>query len=289
MEGLIPKTLKEALDALSKDKYLPVAGGTDLMVRYKRWKNLAPCFPYPPIFIAHLSELTGIEKDGNEIVIKSATLLSEIEKSPLIPSILKKAVSCMAAPGIRNMATIGGNIVNSSPAGDTLPPLYVLDAKVVLLSRNERRCFYIYDFITGPGKNQRRDDELLYEIRFHVPDYTHEMYRKVGTRKANALSKLSVSAIASVIEGKIEDFRISFGAVAPTPVRVKDIEDKVKSKHIFELDEGFINGIVNEYSLWIKPIDDQRSTSLYRKCVSLRLLKEFLNRIKNGSYLEDKE
>ena len=280
MEGLIPKTLKEALDAISENKFLPIAGGTDLMVRYKRWKNLAPRFPYPPIFIGHLPELSGIERHNDEIVIKAATALSEIERSSIVPSILRNAVSFMAAPGIRNMGTIGGNIVNSSPAGDTLPPLYVLDAKVVLLSRNERRCLYIYDFITGPGKNQRRDDELLYEIRFPVPAHTHEMYRKVGTRKANALSKLSVAAIATLAGRKIEDFRISFGAVAPTPVRVKAIEEKVIGRSISELSEEFINGIAKEYGAWIKPIDDQRSTSLYRKSVSLRLLAEFLRRIK---------
>ncbi len=280
MEGLIPESLDEALEALSERKFIPIAGGTDLMVRYKRWKNLPPSFPSLPLFIGHIAELSGIEKKDDEIVIKAATLLSEIEQSPLVPSILRKAISQMAAPGIRNMGTIGGNIVNSSPAGDTLPPLYVLDAKVVLLSKNERRCLFIYDFITGPGKNQRRDDELLYEVRFKVPKHTHEMYRKVGTRKANALSKLSVAALASSRDGKIDDFRIGFGAVAPTPVRVKSIEEKVKSRHVSELSDDFINEIVNEYGEWIKPIDDQRSTALYRKTVALRLLRAFLLQLK---------
>lgn len=281
MEGLIPNTLNEALNAMSKEKLIPIAGGTDLMVRYKRWKNLPPELPYPPLFISHLKELKGIERDGDEIIIKSGTSLRDIEKSHIVPSILKKAVSEMAAPAIRNMGTIGGNIQNASPAGDTLPPLYVLDAKVVLLSKDERRCLYIYDFIKGPGKTERRDDELIYEIRFKIPTHTHEYYRKVGTRKANALSKLSIAAVSEIIEDKVVDFRASFGAVAPTPVRRKEIEEKIKGKLLSELDDNFIEEIINGYAKYITPITDQRSDKEYRKKVSLKLLRDFMNKIRN--------
>lgn len=281
MEGLIPKTLEEALDALSTRRFIPVAGGTDLMVKYRRGRGIPAYLPYPPLFIGHISELSGIEIQNDEIVIKGATTLSQIHDSPIVPSILRKAVSGMAAPGIRNMGTIGGNIVNSSPAGDTLPPLYVLNAKVVLLSKNERRCIYIYEFIKGPGKNVLREDELLYEVRFYNSLFTHELYRKIGTRKANALSKLSIAGIATVSGEVIEDFRVSFGAVAPTPVRIKSIEERIKSKKISELSDDFIGSVIKEYAPYIRPIDDQRSFSVYRKKVSLRLLGEFLKEIRN--------
>ena len=281
MEGLIPESLNEALDALSKEHLIPVAGGTDLMVRYKRWKNLPPALPYPPLFISQLKELKGIYRENGEIIIKSATELSEIEKSPLVPSILRKAVSQMASPGIRNMGTIGGNIQNASPAGDTLPPLYVLDARVVLLSKNERRCLYIYEFIKGPGKTERLDNEIIYEVRFKIPTHTHEFYRKVGTRKANALSKLSVAALAQLNEDVLEDFRISFGAVAPTPIRRMEIEEKLRGKELSKLDDNLIDEIAHAYEKHINPITDQRSDKTYRKKVTLRLLKAFLYQIRS--------
>ncbi len=276
MEGIIPETLEHALFLMAKYDLLPVAGGTDVMVRYKRWKNLVPSLPLPPIFIGHLEELKGIERKEDYIVIKSATSLSDIEKSQVIPSILKEAVSQMAAPAVRNMGTIGGNIANSSPAGDTLPPLYILDAEVVLLSKDGRRCMPVWEFITGPGKNKRQKNEILYEIRFKEPEYTHMQYKKVGTRKANALSKLSFVALANIQNGQVLDIRVAFGAVAPTPIRVKAIEDTLKGRSLNDFSDEFIKSIKERYSNYIKPIDDQRSTALYRKKVSLRLLGQFL-------------
>lgn len=276
MEGVVPRNLDEALSLMSSKKYIPVAGGTDLMVRYKRWKNLVPSFPAIPLFISNLRELKGIYKRDDFVVIKAATPLSDIEANKEIPAILREAVSLMAAPGIRNMGTIGGNIGNASPAGDTLPPLYVLDAEVVLLSEKEERVMKIYEFIKGPGKTARKDDEIIYEIRFKIPEITHYYYRKVGTRKANALSKLSFAGIAKVKKDVIEDFRVAFGAVAPTPVRVMEIEKEVIGNKIENLDKSFIENIKRAFGNHIKPIDDQRSTQYYRKTVSLRLLEVFL-------------
>ncbi len=276
MEGVIPKTLNEALSLMASKNYIPVAGGTDLMVRYKRWKNLTPSFPAAPLFIANLPELRGIYREDDELIIKAATPLSDIEGHSDIPVVLKEAVRLMASPGIRNIGTIGGNVGNASPAGDTLPPLYVLDANVVLLSEKGKRTLRIYEFIKGPGKNDRREDEIIYEIRFKVPEYTHYFYRKVGTRKANALSKLSFAGIAKVENGIIEDFRISLGAVAPFPVRVIEIERKVVGKKTEEIDGQFIDSIKKDYEPYIRPIDDQRSTAYYRKKTSLRLIESFL-------------
>ena len=280
MEGVVPLNLKEALSLMAQKKYIPIAGGTDLMVRYKRWKNLVPRFPKTPLFLSHINELKGIYKSGEYVVIKAATSLSEIEYSEIVPDILREAVKKMAAPGIRNMGTIGGNIGNASPAGDTLPSLYVLDADVILLSESERRCVKIYDFIRGPGKNDLKEDEIIYEIRFKIPKYTHFLYRKVGTRKANALSKLSFIGIAKVENNEISDFRVAFGAVAPTPVRSIEIEEKVIGTNVTKVNKAFIEDIKGAYGLLIRPIDDQRSTAAYRRSVSLRLLETFLKSLK---------
>ncbi|RKZ01452.1 MAG: hypothetical protein DRQ10_02065 [Candidatus Hydrothermota bacterium] len=270
-----PSTIDEALRIRNETKALPLAGGTDLMVRYKNWAGLPPKFSQPVMFVAHLHELKGIEVEGDELIIRSATTLTELLKDGRVPEVLKLAVKEMASPLVRNIATIGGNICNASPAGDTLPPLYALDAKVVLRSVEGERTVPIEDFITGPGQTVLKENEILCEIRIPMDEFDSIFYRKVGTRRANALSKVSFVGLKNLQGDRIDDIRIAFGAVAPTVVRSRDAEKMLKGIKIDEIEQIYPS-IEAKYAELIRPIDDQRSTAEYRKIVSLRLLRFFL-------------
>ncbi|MGM0431289.1 MAG: FAD binding domain-containing protein [Spirochaetota bacterium] len=278
VEGYRPADLNEALEIRKTYGAIPFSGGTDLMVRYRSTTGTLPKFPSPVVYLAHLSELQGIEKHAGQIVIRSAATLEEIARSPEVPALLAEAVRQMAAPALRNIATAAGNVCNASPAGDALCALYALDASVELTSLRGKRTVPIDEFITGPGVSVLDSDELL--TAMYIPDeaFTFHFYRKVGTRKANALSKLSVCGIAKISGSTIHDARIAFGAVGPTVVRSRAIEKMFFGEHA----NGFATKsrqIRDAYEKLIKPIDDQRSTAAYRKHTSLSLLDAFINQL----------
>ncbi len=273
----IPGTLDEALEIRADKKTIVFAGGTDLMVRARVWFGVPSKFDLPVLYIGKLEELKGVSVDGRSIRIGAGTRLSDIAANPDVPEPLRVAVLSMAAPAIRNMGTIGGNICNASPAGDTLPVLYAFDAVLELRSLKGTRELPIRDFITGPGKTALRGDEILTAITFDTPEFDVYEYRKVGTRKANALSKLSFFGLLAFDGNTVADFRAAFGAVAPTVVRQRFIEQKLVGLRREEAHE-VIGDVVESYADFINPIDDQRSTAFYRKQVSLRLLRHFLER-----------
>jgi len=270
-----PQNLTEALEIRKNKKAIPFAGGTDLMVGHKRWAGTIPRFVSPVLFIGHLDELKEIIIEGKELHIGSACNLSSILECEYTPLVLKQSISNMASPAIRNVATMGGNICNTSPAGDTLPALYALDAELIVANANRERNIPIDEFITGPGQNTLEDDEILKEIIIPIEQFDVSYHRKVGTRKATALSKLSFIGLARIDDRKIIDIRIAFGAVAPTVVRSEANEDFIIGNNMEEL-SWLIPEIIEMYSPQICPIDDQRSTAQYRKAVSLRLLEHFL-------------
>jgi len=280
VETYRPDNLEEALKIRNSEKAIPFAGGTDLMVKYKSWTGTLPKFPLPLIFLGHLSELICIEKHKDFVSIGASTTLSTIEYDKRIPVHLRKAISMMAAPPIRNIATIGGNIGNASPAGDTICPLITLDTCITLNSLNASRRILLKDFIMGPGRTLLKDNEIITKIDIPLKTYNIELYRKVGTRKANALSKLSFSGVASISNNKIDKIHISVGAVAPIVVRSNEIEKKIIGLRLNEV-KSKKEEIIQGYSALIKPIDDQRSTSTYRKKVSINILKYFLTIITN--------
>ncbi len=275
VDTFIPETLEEALEYQAQHKAVPFAGGTDLMVKRKNWAGTLPEFDAPVIMIGGLGELKNITSKNGFLRIGAAATLADIAANESVPEILRLAVKQMASPGIRNMGTIGGNICNASPAGDTLPPLYALDASVKLKSAGGSREATVAKFITGPGCTGLKEGELLTEISMPLTRFSNVYYRKVGTRKADALSKLSFAGLADVAEGKIEDIRIAFGAVAPTVVRSVGAENLLTGVKLSDL-PALLPQVKDIYSRFIRPIDDQRSSAVYRKEVSLRLLEDFL-------------
>lgn len=275
VEGYTPKDFKEALNLLKDKELIIYAGGTDLMVRYKNNTSLLPKFNNDLLFIGHIDELKNIDDTDDNIIVGAATTLSELLRNDKTPEILKIAIRSIASPAVRNIATIGGNICNASPAGDTLPILYALEAKCRVTSLRGSREIPIEDFILGPRKIDITKDEVLEKIMIPKINFSEIAYEKVGARKASAISKLSFVALKKVSDNKIHDIRIAFGAVGPKVVKSKEIEKILIGKEINKINE-IIQEVLDRYSKLITPIDDQRSTAIYRKTVSLRLLQDFL-------------
>ncbi len=276
-----PVDLAEALAIKAERPVTPVAGGTDLMVQRRRWSGV-PRFQDPPLFVSHLSELKKIEEretaNGRLLQIGAACTFAALLEDTRIPSTLAAAISEIGGPAIKNVATIGGNICNASPAGDTLPTLYALDTSVELANSSGSRRVPIDEFITGPGTTILAANELLVSISVPLHSFDTELYRKVGTRRANALSKLSFIGLAKRDRAKILDFRVAFGAVAPTVVRSREIEARISGQPK-EILHSLALSIRKAYAGLIHPITDQRSTARYRETTALRLLDSFLDQL----------
>ncbi len=279
VKSFIPKTYKEALNLLAKNKLTIIAGGTDLMVKNKNISGLLPKFKKDLLFIAHLTELDYIKKEKDTIHIGANVTLEKILDSFHTHSLLKEALSIMASPAIRHIGTIGGNIANASPAGDTLPVLYVLNTKIVVKSLDSERTIPINDFIISSGKTILKENELISEIIIPDNKFDYEVFLKVGARQADAISKISFAAIANVSDSIVSDFRVTFGAVGPRIVREIEIENNIIGLTTNELNSR-CKEICDSYKKFITPIDDQRSSAVYRKKVSLNLLEKYINSIK---------
>ncbi|WP_025820548.1 FAD binding domain-containing protein [Shewanella marina] len=273
-----PTQLADALAVLTNETCTVFAGGTDLMVRHRVRPNIVADFSQPVMFIDAITELGQIQTlaDGT-LRIGAAVTLAQLIAHPLIPDLLKQSAAKIAAPALRNRATLVGNVCNASPAADTLPILYLLDAKVQLQSCQGERTMALTQFILGPGQTPIDGCELLTWLEIPPQQFTQTFYHKVGTRAANALTKVSVVAAAQVVDEHVLDWRIAFGAVAPTVVRSPSLEQLVVGLNVSQLQQThFITQLQQQYAELIVPIDDQRSTAKYRKQVALNLLKRWL-------------
>lgn len=266
-----PLNLQEALRVRSREHAQVLAGGTDWMVRRVRFSMEKR----PVLYISQINELQGITLQGEELCIGAACTLTELLRSPLLPEYLKQPLVQMASPAIRNVATIGGNVCNASPAADALPMLYALDAVLCLQSEGNTEWVSVQDFILGPGRTRLNDGQLLTQIRISLRQDWRCFYHKVGMRRANSLSKLSLYALAEHASGRLKDVRIAFGAVAPTVVRSREAEQGIISgNRTFSSEQ--LQSILAQYDTLLNPIDDARSNASYRREVSLRLLREYL-------------
>lgn len=276
VKGYMPKDLGEALKILKEKEVTIYSGGTDLMVRNKNTASLLPKFNKDLLYIGNLKELREIKESADCLEIGGACTLSSLLRVKEIPKVLKEAIRQIASPAIRNVGTMGGNICNASPAGDTLPVLYALGAKLKLIKENSSRKVSIEDFILGPRKILLEKDELLESITIPKLDFNKAHYEKVGARKASAISKLSFIGAMQIEDEKIKDIRIAIGSVAPKVVRLKEAEKLIIGKGLKDM-VSKIDEIEDIYSKEIVPIDDQRSTAVYRKTVALRLIRYFLS------------
>jgi xanthine dehydrogenase FAD-binding subunit len=269
-----PALLAGALDLRAREDAIPFAGGTDLMVKHRKGAGALPSFNGPLLFLDRCPELRGIQPlpEGAGLRVGSMVTLAELADSPLVPGTLREVVLQIGGPALRSVATMGGNICNASPAADTLPFLYAWDATVALASGGGERTLSISDFITGPGRTALRNDEILDSIL--IPSWSPALssWRKVGTRRANALTKVSLAAFAD-----FGSARLALGAVAPTVVRLTQVESLLESA----LEDGrameSIRARAEEaVKAAVRPIDDQRSTADYRRAVAVGLVLTFL-------------
>jgi len=275
VNSYIPIDLKDCLNELATEDYWLFAGGTDLMIRKRQWHGASRKFQKPVMFINDLKELNGITADEASIYIKACNSLLQVYESPLVPEVLKKAVFTMANPAIRNMATIGGNIANAAKVGDTLPVLFLLDAKVELRSKHDCRIEKISDFIKGKYDTDLRKGELLYQIIIPNKKFQVNYFHKLGTRQGDILSKLSITSVLSIEDNIIKDFRVAFGAINDKPLRDRFIEEKIIGKEISQ-GQSLIYTLIEAYRLLLHGETDKRSTRRYREETAIKILHNFL-------------
>ncbi len=273
-----PGTLAEALNVLASQPgvWQPFAGGTDLMVLLEAGKLAHKNY----VNIWNLRELRGIEVTLEQISIGALTTYTEVEEHPLLREefpMLCQAASETGGLAIQNRGTLGGNIVNASPAADSPPALLAYDAEVDLVSVSGTRRVPYQTFHTGYKQTVIRADELL--SRIYLPRTTSDAkqyYRKVGTRKAQAISKVCFAGLARTKDGTIEDIRLALGSIAPIPFRCLKTESVMRGAR---LDQQVVERANSELSREISPIDDIRSTRNYRLAVSVNLLADFLSKL----------
>lgn len=270
-----PASLADALALLKSEPgvWKPFAGGTDLMVLLEAGK--LPHRNY--INIWGLDELRGINVNDTHVTLGALSTYTEVQAHPTLRSefpMLCQAASETGGLAIQNRGTLGGNIINASPAADSPPALLAYEAEIELVSSASARWVPYHGFHTGYKLMQLGADELLARIRLprKTADATH-YYRKVGTRKAQAISKVCLAATGRMNDGKIDDTRIALGSVAPIVVRCVQTENAVRGrKPDAETIALACDALVRE----ISPIDDIRSTVDYRLQVSKNLLANFV-------------
>jgi CO/xanthine dehydrogenase FAD-binding subunit len=274
-----PQNLPDALELLAREPgvYKPFAGGTDLMVLLEAGKLVHRNY----VNIWNLKELRGIEAADDQVTIGALTTYTEIQSHPVLRAefpMLCQAASETGGLAIQNRGTLGGNIANASPAADSPPALLVYDAELELVSTSGSRRVPYQGFHTGYKQMNIQPQELLASIR--LPRSTKNLtqyYRKVGTRKAQAISKVCFAATASTDGERLADIRIALGSVAPIPIRCVKTETALRSQRIDQLTALGNTALARE----IVPIDDIRSTASYRIRVSLNLLQDFLSSLRS--------
>ncbi len=275
---LAPKSLSETLTVLAHEPgvWQPFAGGTDLMVLLEAGKLSHTNY----VNIWDLPELRGIEVSSEQVSMGALTTYTEIQSHPVLREefpMLCQAAQETGGLAIQNRGTLGGNIVNASPAADSPPALLAYDAEIELVSINGNRRVPYQSFHTGYKQTVMRADELL--SRVHLPRTTREAtqyYRKVGTRKAQAISKVCFAGFARMKDGTVDDIRLALGSIAPVPFRCLKTESVLRGA---KLDENTFEKSKLELSREISPIDDIRSTKNYRLTVSVNLLADFLSKL----------
>ena len=271
-----PSSLTEALEALSQNDgvWKPFAGGTDLMVLLEAGR--LPHKNYVNIW--NLKELAGIEVSEEYVTLGALTTYTEVQAHSILREefpMLCQAARETGGVAIQNRGTLGGNIVSASPAADSPPAFLAYDAELELISKAGARRIPYSRFHGGYKQMDLRPDELLRAIRLPRMSDRFHYYRKVGTRKAQAISKVCFAGAMRILDSRVAHIRIALGSVAPIPIRCEKTEASLINQ---PLNSETIALAVSTLSAEIVPIDDIRSTRDYRLRVSLNLLQDFLSR-----------
>jgi CO/xanthine dehydrogenase FAD-binding subunit len=265
-DGYAPTSLSDALRLLAGEELVPYAGGTDLLVSEARSR--------PFLFLHRVLELKRFDAGEQGYFIGAGLTYTELLDDERTPAILRRAIATIAAPALRNLATIGGNIANASPKGDAALVLMAADAVVHLVSAREERQIPLREFCVGRGRTLRRPDELL--VGFTMPRQWLKggRFEKVGERAALALSRVSFAGLYAEDAGRVTHLATAFGAVEDTIVRRCDLDAQLIGATVPEARELAAN-YVSGYSAALKPICG-RVSAAYRKQVCINLLCDFL-------------
>jgi CO/xanthine dehydrogenase FAD-binding subunit len=278
-ELIAPRSLDAVLATLASEpgKWTPIAGGTELMVAHAAGKLSAKNL----ISLWGIPDLRFIEITPRSIVIGALSTFRDLRGGAVASEfpLLAEAASWIGSIANQTRATIGGNLVNGSPAADSSPALLVYDAEVELASvRGHRRVSYA-DFHTGYKLNLLSPDELLFAI--HLPRrFAHHRHyiRKVGTRRAMAIAKVALAATARLQDGIVTEIRLAAASLAPFPTRLYQTEAELLGSSVTpDAVRAARQALVAE----VRPIDDIRSTADYRRCVAANLVEEFLLQLRS--------
>ncbi len=281
-----PSSLAEAVGLLkqhgSEAKLL--AGGTDLLPRMKKSKDT----PSVIVDLNRVSGLSFIEIRGDELRIGAGTRFSELKDSAVIAEkagALADAIRILGSPGIRNRATIGGNLCNASRCADTPPPLLALDASVKLRGPDGERVVTLLDFftgpgkkVTGPGKTVMQPDEIMTEV---IIPYRpgRSAFIRFGRRKGSSIAIASVAAFAAIKDGKFEAVHIALGACAAIPFRSEKVETALKGMAVNEKNIESASALIKAE---INPLHDVRASAAYRREMACVMIKRTLTKVAMG-------
>jgi CO/xanthine dehydrogenase FAD-binding subunit len=272
-----PRRLEDALAILATEpSAVPIAGGTDLMVSRRLGSLEEDVF----VDLRGLAELRGIAETSGGVMLGALTTYREMAASPLVAErhpLLVQAARLSGAWAVQNRGTIGGNIANASPAADTPPALLVYRARIELAGARGRRWLPYAGFHVGYKATRRAPGELITRILLPRADPAagpaRGFYRKVGTRRAQAISKVCFAGVARQDGDRLGDVRIAVGSVAPTVLEAKRTAAYLSGRRRAEVDPRAARAHLEAE---IAPIDDVRSTARYRRAVAGNLLEQFL-------------
>jgi CO/xanthine dehydrogenase FAD-binding subunit len=273
-----PRTVDEALGILHEkgSAACVLAGGTDVMVRVRR--GLIPAGTTAMVSLHRIDTLRGVREEGEELIIGPATTASDLIRDAVVTQnapILARVADRLASTQIRNMATVGGNLVNASPAGDLISPLLMLDARLVLASAAGTRTVPVESFFTGPGESVLKAEELLVEIRCGLPPIERIFgFEKAGTRPAMECSVVTVGLAFTPREGLLRDVRVAFGSLAPVPLRGKATEAVMEGQ---ALTPELIQQAGRSAEQEVQPISDLRGSEPYRRVLAGVFLRRLLH------------
>ncbi|HXY07915.1 MAG TPA: 2-oxo-4-hydroxy-4-carboxy-5-ureidoimidazoline decarboxylase [Terriglobales bacterium] len=278
-ELVVPGSLQAVVSLLETQpgEWLPIAGGTDIMVQYAAGKLGARKL----VSLWNLPELRRIEASPGEVSIGAGCTYTEVQEHEVVAREFPLLVSAARWTGgiaNQNRGTLGGNIVNASPAADSLPALLVYEAELVLVSaRGERRVRYV-DFHSGYKTTLLAPGELIRAVCLARRFRGYVSYaRKVGARRAQAIAKVAMAALGRMASGVVEDVRMAVGSVAPVPLRLWETERCVRGQ---VNDAALVSHARQAAVQEIRPIDDIRSMASYRSAVVANLVAEFLFRLR---------
>jgi xanthine dehydrogenase FAD-binding subunit len=275
-----PQKIEEALKILSRygKEIKIIAGGTDLLIQY--YDRLYEIGTW--LDLKNIKELKEVKINKNQMEIGAMVSHAQLEKSEDIKKyypVLSKAAADIGSPQIRNRGTIGGNIVNASPAGDLLAPLMAYDAQFRLLSTQGEKIVPAEEFFVGPKKTILEPAQLLTRIILPLPsERTYGCWIKIGKRKALIIATITLTLVVEMAEDNktVKDVKTCLGSVAPTPIEIKEIRKKIVGKKFNQLDFAELGQIVEDK---ISPIDDIRGTREYRKDVAKEIMINALEEI----------